>query len=399
MAKKQQAAIDRQVGKLLRKVPAKRREFVRSVSQIADEYGDEVYSTLLYTAVHLEFGKRAARKHFEAVSMHWKQLAAATGRDVDVRVAMLDYFLTINRRIKNPKIIEIKIFEKTCQETEIDELTRVFNYRYFKKAIDLEVCRSQRYHSPLSLVLFDADDFKLYNDTNGHPAGNKALAKLAAIIKSSVREVDVVARFGGEEFALLLPETNKEGAFVIADRIRQKVATARFANRKQQPGGHFGVSGGVATLHVDAGDSDALVKKADQALYRAKARGKNQIALYVDELREYERVSTAIMGQVDYSDGRASAVLLQDVSEGGVLFTHDEPLAVGTQCRLGFPIPGQEVQVSCRIKVRRVEELVENNQFGIGASIVQIQPKDRKALKRFIRTLAELKAEAGAALA
>jgi hypothetical protein len=87
-------------------------------------------------------------------------------------------------------------------------------------------------------------------------------------------------------------------------------------------------------------------------------------------------------------------VLLQDLSEGGVLFNHDEPLTVGTQCQLSFPLPGLDRQVNCRIKVRRVEELVNNSQFGIGASIVQIKPGDHKALARFIRTLADLNLEA-----
>ncbi len=385
-----------QVGKLLGQGAIERQAFVRDVAALAEQYGDEIYCVLLHTAVHLEFGKRAARKHFGEVVDHWGRLYEDTGRSVDFRVALLDYFLTINKRIKNPKIIEIKIFEKTRQETEIDELTQLYNYRYFKRALELEVIRSQRYHSPLSLVLFDADNFKHYNDTNGHMAGNKALKKLATIIKRTVREVDVVARFGGEEFAVLLPETNKQGAFTIADRIRQAVLKARFANGKAQPGGHFTVSGGIASLHVDADDGQSLTGRADQALYQAKGRGKNQVAHFIDELREYERVRTAIMGEINCGQGMTGPVLVQDISEGGMLFSCEELMPMASQCLLSFPLPGQDRQLSCKVKVRRVEELERDRQYRIGASIMHIHEKDRKALQRFIRLLADLNVEANA---
>lgn len=392
MAKNQEAAINRQIGKLLRQRSIERADFETKVADIAGKYGDEVYCALLFTAVHLEFGKRAAKKHFHEVLKHWNNLCSDTRRDVDFRVALLDYFLTINRCIKNPKIIEIKIFEKTQQETEIDDLTQLHNFRYFSKAIELEVCRSSRYHTPVSLVLFDADDFKLYNDTNGHLAGNKALKKLADIIRKTVREVDVVARFGGEEFALLLPETNKEGAFTIADRICRVVERASFPNGKSQPQKRFTVSGGIATLHVDARDASTLIKKADQALYRAKARGKNQVALYVEELREYERVSTAIMGKLGISSDSSDLILLQDVSEGGVLFRYEKALPVATICQLSFSLPQVPEPISCKAKVRRVEALEGEGQYAIGASITQLKPRDKKALKTFIRSLADLNA-------
>jgi diguanylate cyclase (GGDEF)-like protein len=390
VAENQHTTIAKQVRKLLGQGAVDGQAFEDAVASVAAQWGDEVYSVLLHTAVHLDFGTRAARRHFYAVIAHWRKLCADLGRDVDFRVALLDYFLAINKRIRNPKILEIRIYEKTRQETEIDDLTRLHNFRYFNKALDLEVCRSQRYHSPLSLVLFDADNFKCYNDTNGHLAGNKALKRLATLIRRTVREVDVAARFGGEEFALLLPETNKQGAFTIADRIRRLVEQARFVNGKAQPNGRFTVSAGVATLHVDADNGASLIRKADQALYMAKGRGKNQVALYVDEQREYERVQTAIMGQLDCGGGRSCPVLVQDISEGGMLFNCEQPLPMGSQCELSVPLPGQDRQIGCRLKVRHVEELEGERHFSIGASIVQLEPKDRRALKRFIRTLADL---------
>ncbi len=398
MSDSQDARIAAEVGKLLCQESAQPARFVDGVMAVAENYGDEVYCVLLFTAVHLEFSRRTAKKHFHKVVEHWESLCEQTTRNIDFRVALLDYFLTINRRIKNPKIIEIKIFEKTRQETEIDDLTQLYNFRYFDKSIEREVMRASRYHTPLSLVLFDVDDFKHYNDTNGHLAGNKALRKLAGIIRNTVREVDIVARFGGEEFALLLPETNKEGAFTIADRIRQAVERAKFVNGKAQPMKRFSISGGVATLHVDATTSSTLVKKADQALYQAKARGKNQIALYIEEMREHERVSTAIMGQLSVSSHNGDVVLLQDLSEGGMLFHYERALPIATVCCLNFPLPGCQGTISCKVKVRRVEELGQGGRYGIGASIVQMRPADKKRMKAFIRSLADMNAEPRTAL-
>lgn len=278
MAKHNKSKIETTVGKLLQLDLLDREKFRRKLEEAVGRLGDDVYSALIYRAVHLEFTGRAAKKHFNEAFSHWEELCARTGRDVDFRVALLDYYLAINKRIKNPKIIEIKVFEKTQQQSEIDELTRLHNYRYFIKSIEHEVSRSRRYRSDLSMVLFDVDDFKHYNDTNGHLAGNRALRKLAGIIAKAVREVDIVARFGGEEFALLLPETNRQGACTIAERIRANVEAASFAKGGKQPLKRFTVSGGVATFDFDAPDSATLINESDKALYRAKAQGKNRIA-------------------------------------------------------------------------------------------------------------------------
>lgn len=397
MSDNQDAKMTAAVGRLLGRQPLDPKKFVHDLGALAERYGAGVYGALLFAAVHLEFGQRAALKHFSDAVRHWESLLASTGREVDFRVALLDYFLTINRRIKNPKIIEVKIFEKTRQETELDELTRLYNFRYFNKAVQNEVVRSKRYHAPMSLVLFDIDDFKHYNDTNGHPAGNRALKKFAGIIRKTVREVDIAARFGGEEFALLLPETNKQGAFTIAERIRKAVARASFVNARSQPLKRFSVSGGVASLHVDAKSVSALIKRADQALYQAKARGKNQIALYVNELREHERVSTAIMGRLNVPSTAGDVVLVEDISESGLLFRYERALPMATVCQLALPLPGRQTTVCCQVKVRRVEELKRDRLYGIGASIVQMKATDKKALKTFVRSLADLNVQGSGA--
>jgi len=308
-------------------------------------------------------------------------------RDVDFRVALLDYFIDINKRIKNPKIIEIKVFQKTQQDTLTDELTQLYNYRYFIKSLGNEIVRASRYHSPLTLVIFDVDDFKHYNDTNGHLAGNKALKKLSQIIKKSVRNVDVVARYGGEEFAMILPETNKDGGMVISERIRAKVERSDFVKGSKQPMKRFTLSGGVATFNIDALTGSDLIQKADKALYRAKARGKNQIAIYVDERRDYERVSASIVGRLTVVSEAGDIFEVKNLSEGGLLFEFNRAVPLGTILHLSLNIPGRKTPIRCKAKVRRVEELKRNKKYDIGVSVIQIREPDKKAVKRFLNVL------------
>lgn len=135
--------------------------------------------------------------------------------------------------------------------------------------MDQELARSERHQHPLSLAIFDIDDFKKYNDSFGHDAGNIVLAEVASLLKEQLRQGDLLARFGGEEFVLLMPETNKKGAFVAVERIRQSIAGHNFPHRQ------ITVSVGIATFPEETQNSQELFQRADQYLYQAKACGKN----------------------------------------------------------------------------------------------------------------------------
>jgi diguanylate cyclase (GGDEF)-like protein len=393
MGENKELKIQSEVNKLLLKESRNIRGFSRKVEFLEERFGDDLYPALLYTTAHLEFSRRTAKKHWKEILHHWEKIRRHVKREIDFRVSLLDYFIDVNKRIKNPKIIEIKIFQKTQQETLIDELTQLYNYRYLMQAIGIEIVRANRYKAPLSLVIFDVDDFKHYNDTNGHLAGNKALKKLAQIIKKSVRDVDIATRYGGEEFALILPETNKEGGMIISDRIRTKVERSAFFKEEKQPLKKFTVSGGVATLNVDASNAADLLKKADLALYRAKARGKNQIALYVEEKRVFDRVHASIMGRLAVASDTGDIFEVQDISEGGLLFRFDKPISLGAILNLSLKLPGRKTPIRCKSKVRRVEELQKNKKYNIGVRFIQIREPEKKSIKRFINTLIQKKKE------
>lgn len=164
--------IQSEVQKLLIRESGVGQGFIDKVDRLTERFGDAIYPALIFVTAHLEFTKRSAKKHWQKILRHWQRMCQELGREIDFRVALLDYFVHINRRIKHPKIIEITIFQKTQQETFIDELTNLNNYRYFEKALAVEILRAKRYHVPLTLIMMDIDDFKVYNDCNGHLAGN-----------------------------------------------------------------------------------------------------------------------------------------------------------------------------------------------------------------------------------
>jgi diguanylate cyclase (GGDEF)-like protein/PAS domain S-box-containing protein len=160
-----------------------------------------------------------------------------------------------------------------------DHLTGIANRRTFFEAAEIEMARWRRQPRPLSLLLLDADHFKAINDQHGHPAGDAVLRDLAATLSAGFREVDVVARVGGEEFAVLLPSTGLEGAVAVANRLLAAVAA-----RSVEVDGvriPYCVSGGVATMDDSVSGLDALMKRADEALYAAKHAGRNRIARWL----------------------------------------------------------------------------------------------------------------------
>jgi len=162
-----------------------------------------------------------------------------------------------------------------------DDLTHLYNMRYLNSVLRRETKRASRSGRPLSLLFIDLDGFKDVNDTHGHMYGSRALVEAAAVIRGSARETDVVARFGGDEFALVLPDTGGEGAFAVGERIRERLAAHRFL-AVDGLDLHLTASVGVATLPDVAASADELMQAADKAMYQVKACGKNGIHAAAD---------------------------------------------------------------------------------------------------------------------
>ena len=164
-----------------------------------------------------------------------------------------------------------------------DGLTNLYNHRFFHQLLETEVARALRYNRVVSLLMIDIDNFKRFNDSHGHPAGDVALKQLARLLQEGSRSCDFVARYGGEEFAIIAPEASPDSARRMAERLRTMVDEAHFEGEEAMPGGRLAISIGVATVPTQAQDKCELVERADQALYRAKALGRNRVVVYGDE--------------------------------------------------------------------------------------------------------------------
>ena len=166
-----------------------------------------------------------------------------------------------------------------------DGLTKLFIHRYFQARLEEEIVRAKRYHTACSLILFDIDHFKKFNDTYGHQQGDVVLIEVAKLTKQTVREtVDIPARYGGEEFAIILPETDAKGAHLVAERLRKTVEAYDFPG--QEKALKVTISLGVSTFPDHASVKSVLIKKADMALYECKGRGRNCSFIYNDSIAE-----------------------------------------------------------------------------------------------------------------
>lgn len=175
------------------------------------------------------------------------------------------------------------LYERTQELSHRDDLTGLFNRRYFFEMAHKEIKRAQRYGRNVSLIMLDLDHFKRFNDRFGHLEGDCALRQVADILNSLARHADIVARYGGDEFLMLLPETEKAGSKILAERIRNRLMSHAFIPREGKAGNGDGstltITIGMGTYPEDALSCDELIEFADMALYAGKARGRNRVSL------------------------------------------------------------------------------------------------------------------------
>jgi len=187
------------------------------------------------------------------------------------------------------KTLEKRVAERT-RELEVayeksihDGLTGLYTHNFFQNYLEQAISKAKRYGTPLSLLMLDIDYFKKFNDTYGHPAGDRVLVNIARLLKEALREADIAARYGGEEFILVLPETDDRRAYLLAERLRKNVQAFDFLRGKEK-GVEITISIGVAGYGKGM-HREVLISQADQALYRAKKEGRNKVCVFRRELR------------------------------------------------------------------------------------------------------------------
>ena len=180
-------------------------------------------------------------------------------------------------------IENLRLAESLERLAVTDDLTQVYNYRFLKSALRREIKRAGRFGQELSLIMLDVDNLKTYNDKNGHLRGSFLLKEIAGLLAEQVRTFDLVAKYGGDEFTIILPQTGREGARVVAERIRAAVEEHSFPGTTE---GSITVSLGVALFPEDGSDSHGLIAAADRALYLAKEAGRNRVEAVQTPTRE-----------------------------------------------------------------------------------------------------------------
>jgi len=178
----------------------------------------------------------------------------------------------VHANINNRKLLELEL----SQKAQIDYLTGLNNRGHFMEQAEKELSRSQRYAKEMAIFMMDIDFFKKINDSHGHKVGDIVLKKLAEVCRHTLREVDIIGRVGGEEFAILLPETNRAEALEVAERLRLAVADSKVPMRDGLPV-QYTVSIGVSSVVSPDDNIDMLLSRADKALYQAKQTGRNRV--------------------------------------------------------------------------------------------------------------------------
>ncbi len=212
-----------------------------------------------------------------------KRIAEMISYDV---ILMLAYFISshLSKNLRENREILQELLKKTRDLSIRDGLTGLYNQTHFFQMLEDHLKKAKRYNEVFSLLLFDVDNFKNYNDNNGHINGSAALKKVGYIVAETFRTFDIAARYGGDEYVIFLPNTDKIGAFLAGDRLRERISRSNFPGMEKQPEGSVTISMGIASFPEDADTRESILDKADKALYLSKESGRNKVTLYKKEL-------------------------------------------------------------------------------------------------------------------
>ena len=234
---------------------------------------DEFFSLILLTLTHKSFDEDEAKEIFEAILNHKQKLNDTLQRDVGISVATLDYLHNIKKILLSPIIMEESIANSLVDSTAKDGLTNLYTRDVLNIFLEKEINTAKRKKSYVSFAMIDIDDFKYVNDTYGHQKGDEVLKTIGNVLNQNIREMDLAARYGGEELSVVMPNTKAEEAYEIANRIRKEIQSLDFNNFTVTVS--IGISQSTRTC-----SSKTLIFLADKALYKAKENGKNQVIIH-----------------------------------------------------------------------------------------------------------------------
>ena len=360
--------------------------FIKELNQLRKLHGPMVCKIIFQTLASLDIPRDTADKYWKKVLQHREELSLLLARKVDLMMAMCDFLRTSTSYLVTPRLVDVSTFERVIHETMYDGLTGLFNRPYFDEAFAHQVSLAKRYHHDLSVLFLDVDNFKEINDTLGHIVGDNALKRIGTIIKNAKRESDVAARFGGEEFVLLMPHTESVNAFIVGERIRKEVEQEEFPAHGRSY--RLTISGGLASYPLNATDPKTLLHLADSATYLAKGAGKNNISHYKKEQRRYLRVKLCqpvLIKEMGFIDSRIYTGISKDIGIGGILFENDAPLPIGAHIQIGVPVNGESPLLLIGTIVRVETFGKKSYEIGMSISFKEMEKIANSEIAQFLK--------------
>ncbi len=330
----------------------------------------QLYSSFMKLLCELDMTEEEARYHYGEITKHTLAMEEVNKRPVGFRVSMLDYLTNINPRLTCPKFIELNAYAAMLEQSTIDGLTGVYNRRYFESHLDREIHRSSRHTHTFSLILLDLDNFKSVNDTYGHIVGDTVLKEFSGLVKSLLRTEDLAARFGGEEFILLLPQTEIEGARIFTQRLLDKTRSFPYGH-----GNPLTFSGGISNFPLHARAPKELINIADKGLYAAKLRGKNSFSIPRVDRRDCRRyVTDARLSFIAGSDTMQQGKI-RNISITGLAGETEFHLRPGQVITIEFRNSEESMDYQVHAQIVWINQYAESDPYLFGAKYSDYSPQ------------------------
>ena len=310
------------------------------LNSLVKKHGSTACQIIFQEVADLHFTQIEASTYWSKIYKHSLWLNKKLGRPIPLVAAICDYFSRHKKKfINTPKLTTHDRYENLINHSTIDHLTGLFNRNCFSDTLSHLLALTQREGNELSLVFFDLDDFKKINDTYGHQVGDFVLRALGQLILHSIRQSDIALRYGGEEFVVLMPNTDSNDALKLSNRIRKNLTKKPLVEDGVKI--DITISGGVAVYPLHAKTADELIYFADSALYRAKGAGKNNVKVFKNENRHCFRVPFLKKLKVKEMNFDGASVLegtCRDICFGGILFENSQSFAPNTYIQLNIEL-------------------------------------------------------------
>ena len=360
--------------------------FINKLNDLAGENGEDTYSVIIQTLTSLDLEPGEAEKCWFEIVAHREKISNTLGRKISLLTTISDYFGSFDKSLKNHKIVEISAYEKIIKDSTHDDLTGLFNKAYMQDALSQHISLAKRHNTDLSILFLDIDNFKEINDTFGHHAGDIVLKNIAHTISQEMRASDIISRFGGDEFVILMPNTYKINALLISERLRntiqQKSITIKGTTHR------ITISGGVAGFPVDARKVEDLLNLADSALYRAKGAGKNSISLFKEDKRRFLRIKfdrPIKVKHLGFTRTRTLSGTSKNIAIGGILFENKEPLSIGAKVQVSFSKDKNSEPLFLIGTIVRVETFGPNSyDIGMTLSFKEMEKTAKDEISKFL---------------